>query len=46
MVVNGFLSILEGDFDAARDFSERGLDVTQSGLALLYVRAALELYSG
>ena len=46
LVVNGFLSILEGDFDAARDFSERGLDVTQSGLALLYVRAALEFYSG
>ncbi|MEE2928907.1 MAG: hypothetical protein VX608_16990 [Chloroflexota bacterium] len=44
--MNGFVSIMEGDFEAARDFSERGLAVNPSHSLLLFLRTALEFYSG
>ncbi len=46
LAINGLLSIIGGDFEAARDFSERSLAVTPSDSFFLFVRTALEFYSG
>ena len=46
LTMNWFVSIMEGDFEAARDFSERGLAVSPSHSLLLFLRTALEFYSG
>ena len=44
--INGLVSMMEGDFQTARDFSDRGLAVTPSRSVLLAVRTALEYHSG
>ena len=45
LVVNGLLSMLEGDFAAARDFLDRGL-ATPSDSFVQMIRTALAFYSG
>jgi DNA-binding CsgD family transcriptional regulator len=46
LYVNGALALLTGDWDAARQLTERGLDLSPANLPLLHMRALLEIELG